>query len=263
VIQCQNVLEAKLHKKTSIWLLTYDPEHLPEGGVLVKEHLQKFIKRVRFQYAQKTAKCRRKKGKTWRYIGGKRLRYFGVGEYGTRRGRPHYHIVFYGLGYEEQSIVVRCWPYGRVDPGYTGATAEFARYIAGYLSKGNYKNDCPGGKPEEFRLQSRRPGLGADYFNLFSTSDDNKSRLRLESLSTIRVGRRHLPLGRYLSTVLRNKLEQDPRIKERYFQDYQFDMLVPLIQKGGVYYDEVLKAFSNDRKKELRRHQIYPRKESV
>jgi len=74
-------------------------------------------------------------------------RYFAVGEYGTRRGRSHLHIMFFGVPYsiETARLIEKCWPYGfvRVDPFYP----ETCTYIAGYVQKKLY-----GDKKHFFRL---------------------------------------------------------------------------------------------------------------
>lgn len=59
------------------------------------DHVQRFFKRLRKKY---------------------QFRYFGVGEYGSKRGRPHYHIiVFFNRSYDWRKFrldVYRNWPYG-------------------------------------------------------------------------------------------------------------------------------------------------------
>lgn len=64
--------------------LTYAPWSLPSDG-LQKDHLQKFIKRFRENWC--------------RMYGNERLdlRYFACGEYGSKYGRPHYHLLFWNV----------------------------------------------------------------------------------------------------------------------------------------------------------------------
>ena len=64
------------HSKSGLFItLTYHSKYVPDQGV-DKEHFQKFMKRLRHTTSQ-------------------RLRYYGVGEYGTVTGRPHYHIILF------------------------------------------------------------------------------------------------------------------------------------------------------------------------
>jgi len=93
--------EAKLHVLQDFVTLTYDDDHLPflmeDGSTVVgvdkvigsvgltfqaslmKSDLQNFMKRLR------------------KLVSPAKLRYYAVGEYGTRGGRPHYHIILFGL----------------------------------------------------------------------------------------------------------------------------------------------------------------------
>lgn len=59
--------------------LTYSEKNIPENMSLEKSHLQKFFKRLRKQLTSK-------------------VRYFAVGEYGTKKGRPHYHVILFTNG---------------------------------------------------------------------------------------------------------------------------------------------------------------------
>lgn len=60
--------------------LTYNDEFLPKNYQLVKDHLKKFIKDVK-NYFYHRYNCS--------------PRYFAVGEYGGKSGRPHYHLILW------------------------------------------------------------------------------------------------------------------------------------------------------------------------
>ena len=64
--------------------LTYDDAFLPSDGVN-KKHLQNFIKRFRENWCRMYNADRLD------------LRYFAVSEYGTKYGRPHYHLLFWNV----------------------------------------------------------------------------------------------------------------------------------------------------------------------
>ena len=90
--------EATQHKDISIIVLTYDNEHIHYGkkakhgrwGTLWHRDVQLYIKRLKIDMDRMY-----KKGKL--EIPGKNLKYFIAGEYGSKKYRPHYHVVLYGL----------------------------------------------------------------------------------------------------------------------------------------------------------------------
>lgn len=84
-IRC--VHEAQLHDSNCFITLTYDDEHLPEYGTLVKKHFQDFMKRLRERRAYGT------------------VRVFYCGEYGDRRGRPHYHAILFGVDFPDKERI--------------------------------------------------------------------------------------------------------------------------------------------------------------
>lgn len=70
----RNYYEAKAHDDKCFITLTYAKDPI----VLIKKDIQDFLKRLR------------------KRINPTKVRYFAVGEYGTLRGRPHYHAIIYG-----------------------------------------------------------------------------------------------------------------------------------------------------------------------
>lgn len=66
--------------------LTYDENHLPADGMVSKRELQLFLKRLR------------------KNAGWDTLRYMYCGEYGSRHGRPHYHLMLWNLPTEYETL---------------------------------------------------------------------------------------------------------------------------------------------------------------
>lgn len=125
--------------------LTYDEKHLRTDGSLNKGDVQLFLKRLR------------------KRDGTNKLRYYCVGEYGSKYGRPHYHLLLFG-GSEEH--IRKSWTdskgncIGIVHVGrVTGASIAYVtKYI---IQRDDYDKDLE--KP--FALMSRRYGLGGRYLS--------------------------------------------------------------------------------------------------
>ncbi len=143
------LMEGKMHEKSAFITLTYAEEFLPAGGNLEIRHLQNFLRVLR------------------RYITPRTLRYLSVGEYGTEKGRPHYHAILFGIGSEELiSILPKLWKKGSVEPNrfkpYGDLTVKNARYIARYCTKKTHSTKL-NGRPKEFQTQSRNPAIGDSF----------------------------------------------------------------------------------------------------
>lgn len=140
-------LESLDHETSCVATLTYDNDALPP--TLIKEHLQLWMKRLR----------KANKGT---------IRYFATGEYGERYGRPHYHVILFGLDKESRTIP-NAWQQGIT---YTDhASPQAISYIAGYIQKKigtrwstrETINKTTGELWQPpFQLMSRRPGLGSN-----------------------------------------------------------------------------------------------------
>lgn len=124
--------------------LTYDEQnvHYNSAGAVVhkKSDVQKFIKLLRYYNR-----------------GDRPLKYFIVGEYGDKLGRPHYHcILFNFVSKDYDKDICRCWNKGRVQFGDNKGPA-FA-YAAKYYIK-PFDSEDLSFKP--FSLISK--GIGLSY----------------------------------------------------------------------------------------------------
>lgn len=156
-------MESKYHKDICFITLTYDPLNVPVNYVfgvvepdrvdevltLCPRDMQLFIKRLR---------------KNIDYP----IRYFGVGEYGSRTQRPHMHMIIFGLKPEDQKLIGRKWEKGFVDvkPFFP----ETCTYIAGYIQKKLYGDMAHPFREPEFLRCSQHIGLQwiKDYKDQFS-----------------------------------------------------------------------------------------------
>ena len=167
--------ESQSHERNSFLTLTYSEENLPENGSLKKEHVQKFIKRLRKKFPKKN------------------IRYLYCGEYGENLKRPHYHLCLFGVDFHQDrklykrnfddhklynsEILNKLWPYGHAVIG--DLTYQSAAYVARYVTKkvkGSLQAEKYGEKCDlqtgevslllqpEFAEASRRPALGRDWF---------------------------------------------------------------------------------------------------
>jgi hypothetical protein len=79
------VHEAQLYGSNNCYItLTYDDDHLPANSTLVLRDFQLFMKRLRRKFPDNG------------------IRFFHCGEYGEKRGRPHYHAIIFGFDFPDK-----------------------------------------------------------------------------------------------------------------------------------------------------------------
>lgn len=166
-IRTYHTLEMEPGRRGCFATLTYDQEHLPESELLQQEHLVKFLKRLRHKMPR-------------------RVSYLAAGEYGSRGGRPHYHLCL--IGYEPEKVrtleddryedpsINEAWGLGGTHVGTL--TPAACMYTAKYLQKDvesleaqgselNHSAVSGGAPAPEFCLMSRRPALGREFVERF------------------------------------------------------------------------------------------------
>lgn len=169
--------ETRFHRENSFLTLTYADEHIPVGGTLHLPDLQKFMKRLR------------------RRLQPKPLRFFACGEYGEKLQRPHYHLILFGHVFPDRKThsknaqgdqtwtsqeLTDIWGLGHCLIG--SVTWKSAAYTARYILKkinGDQAHEhyqkCSKTTGEiyqlkpEFIVMSRRPGIGAKFFDKFGS----------------------------------------------------------------------------------------------
>lgn len=134
--------ESEYWKEKVFITLTYNNINLPIDGQLRPEHLRDFIKRIR------------------KMLGCRKIKYFACGEYGKKYGRPHYHLVVFGLGLEKV-LIEKEWSMGFVKVGLVNY--KTCRYVSKYITKTalgkSRKEDIKNGKVPEFQRCSHGIGL--------------------------------------------------------------------------------------------------------
>lgn len=209
------MLEAACHQVNAFVTLTYRDEDLPrdEGiPVLRKEHLQSWLKRLRSSVHFK-------------------FRFYGVGEYGDKSDRPHYHVILFGFptcirrrtfrrALSTEPVAMDCcdicrlvytsWSFGNVDLGTV--SSDSAAYVADYTIKRmtRYDDIRLNGRTPEFCRMSLRPGIGANaVFDIASDLMKYGLEDEVDVPTALVHGKSNLPLGRYLRKKLRLAMGKD------------------------------------------------------
>ena len=129
-----------------------------------KRDLQLFFKRLRRLQERDPGSIRQGNDGRFTYISNdKPIKYFAVGEYGTRRQRPHYHVILFNANIK---LIAKAWqqpdgkPIGSIYYGdVNGASIGYTlKYISNKPFKKKHKNDD---RQKNFQLQST--GLGKNY----------------------------------------------------------------------------------------------------
>lgn len=191
------------HEKSSFWTLTFAEQPYSVSPVDIK----KFMDRLRKRFPPAS------------------VRFFGVGEYGDKSFRPHYHIALFGVGVEDKEKVEECWTNpdtGEITGFVAGSPLDHGRagYISGYTVKKLTKMDddrLSEGMHPEFARMSNRPGMGALAIPLIAKTIDGTEIIdRFEDVpKAIRLGGRVYPLGKYL----RSKLRKEVGFTDEYIQE--------------------------------------------
>ncbi len=151
------ILEWLTWNRGAFITLTYDNDNLPhgdyyKGGTLVKDDVQKFMKRFRFHFKKYDKK--------------REIRYFAVGEYGDNTNRAHYHLLIFNIDIDEaKHFTDLSWKKGF----NTVADLHINRlvYTCSYtIKKMTSIHDFLDGRVPEFSLMSRKPAIGYYGLNL-------------------------------------------------------------------------------------------------
>jgi len=144
--------ESERAKSALFVTLTYDTAYVPisPNGFMTLDYrdVQKFFKRLRFFHQDKKHP----------------IRYYVCGEYGSKRRRPHYHLILFNT---DELSIAKAWvhptdyqPLGHIDFG-TVAGASIS-YTVKYINKGQWKPDHKNDdRHPEFSNMSK--GLGENY----------------------------------------------------------------------------------------------------
>ena len=183
-VRCMH--EAQLWEKNCFITLTYkDP---PPWNSLVHSDFQKFMKRLRKRFKGDKEVVDDRTGKSSHPI-----RFYMAGEYGSVRGRPHYHACIFNFAFEDLKFLRRTnsgsdlyrstqleslWPHGYSSVG--DVTFESAAYVARYVMKKQNQEidvhapvDLETGEVierlPEYNRMSLKPGIGANFVDKYKS----------------------------------------------------------------------------------------------
>lgn len=217
------LLEAASHDVNQFWTLTYEDERLPtntapdpagsnhesqirqlarcspvsravaaQSGTLFKPDLARFFKRIRKNFGP--------------------IRYYAVGEYGEVRGRPHYHVLAFGIEISPQSLK-EAWSLGAVHIGDV-ESASITYCVEYALKKEKSEELIDLRRLPEFAVMSTKPGIGSYAIGEFRQVIMRSKPLPTGELlipDTFKVLGREYPVPRFI----RNELEDEGFLSAR------------------------------------------------
>lgn len=179
-------MEQELRVSTTPYFvtLTYNRKSCPIADVPWGDSTRKFrvlrprdmtlyLKSLRFHYAKQSDNL---------------IRYFYVGEYGTLRKRPHYHLIL--LNCDDVRLIQDTWKHGFVDISPINSMDNSIAYCLAYLYKRN--TFAPPNHPQFSRMSK---GLGRSYISKEVINYHNR---KLDNSSVTMSNGRRIPLPKYM-----------------------------------------------------------------
>lgn len=135
----RSLCEAQASEWVVTLTLTYRPTNELSDKILTPRHFQTFMKAMRDRH-----KCR----------------YLVAGEYGSLKGRAHFHAILFGQGKkplipQKQNCHIDEWPHGHVFADWN-ADERALRYVCKYILKDDEK--------QGWFSMSKKPPLGHAFF---------------------------------------------------------------------------------------------------
>lgn len=132
---------ANLEKNAKQKLSTISPNGFPS---LCKRDLQLYFKRLRKLHPS-----------------GSRLKYYAVGEYGTKGFRPHYHIILFNA---DVNVISKAWTRSGISIGHVHVgtvTVKSVGYTLAYIMQGKWRpRHKRDDRTPEFSCMSKGIGVG-------------------------------------------------------------------------------------------------------
>lgn len=183
--------EDKISSSSYFITLTYNTDTVPisKNGfmTLSKKDYQDYMKRLR------------KLNKTT-------LKYYAVGEYGTKNKRPHYHAIIFNI--EDKETIFKAWQNkGTVHVGQV--SGDSIAYTMKYIDKiTNKKQHARDDRQPEFPLMSK--GIGKNYI---TEQTKNWHKSDLSRMFVVRPGGHKVSMPRYYKNQIFTDHERDIQIR--------------------------------------------------
>lgn len=245
------LLEQTQHEKSAFVTLTYDDLFIPKGGNLEPKDLTNFWKRLR------------------KAIYPRKIRYFIVGEYGSKNWRPHYHAAIFGICYTEREVIEKAWIYTATGDSlgfvHTGdLTKHSADYMCDYVIKNMYwQNPLLNGLRPEFTRSSNRPGIGAKAINEIGKDILESNHFKGHRVRTLRYKTGERSLGRYLQGKLDESCKVPKQIIDRDIQDLADRNSLRSVSYDGNHVIGQIIADDEKRKIRDKKHKIFKKRKKL
>ena len=208
--------EQSVSKSAAFITLTYDDEHLPHSfnghPTLKPDHLTKFFKRLR--KANNSSKT---------------IRYYAVGEYGTKYLRPHYHLIIFNINQsilQHHDRIQNIWGHGSVDIAKSEGASQ--RYTLSYIMDSSWSpTQDDDDRHPQFSRKSQK--LGANFLTPETINYYNQRELP----AIILPGGTFVSMPRYYKNKIFTKVELRKMAKDfqthneltwEEFEKYDFNM---------------------------------------
>lgn len=246
------LLEQLSHPDSAFITLTYDIDHVPiyENQedwkylpTLEPKDVTDFMKRLRWLALPR------------------KLRYFFVGEYGKSTWRPHYHAAIFGINMIEQKLVEKAWKKGFIQIG--DLNEKSAGYITGYLTKSmmGFGDKRLMGRFPEFKRASQ--GLGKGYIDKIIKRFTENTNLKPEIIKTFKVGKKNMPLGRYLTKRLCDGIGITEGEWAKHVSEYQDKIFEDHLESIDGIKNSILRESFPKRKSIQKKHNIFKQRRTL
>lgn len=209
---------------------------------LNKKDLQDYVKRLRKDHEKHIKKLEKEQGVS---IKAKPLRYYAVGEYGSKTRRPHYHLLLFNAEIGNLASIHNQWKKGFVDVGtVTGASIN---YVTKYMFKDfNTKKDT---RERPFSCMSRNPIIGHAYLENYGVHHIETESLEVRDQNG---HRRRLPRP-YLRKLFTNR-EDRLELSRKSFEKHIDKKLKAFEEKVKKYHGGKILDYQRSKEADLQRH---------